>query len=146
MAQPQKPTKKPFLAGPQILRIVLTAGLLATLLVVRQPCSNSVSKFVTDFGSGSASAEMPRPGTVDKPVGSDFEVINGEMTPEQLKAAIDRAHARAGAVDAGAVDAGAVDAGAVDASAVDASDASKAGASDASNAGASDSAPQDGVR
>jgi len=85
------------LGGPQLLRIGLTGALLALVLVMRKPCSDSVGKFITDFGSGSGSAatqQMPKPGTVDKPL--DGEIINAEMTPEEFKAAIDRARARAG--------------------------------------------------
>lgn len=85
------------LGGPQLLRIGLTGALLALVLVMRKPCSDSVGKFITDFGSGSGSAatqQMPKPGTVDKPL--DGEIINAEMTPEEFKAAIDRARGRAG--------------------------------------------------
>lgn len=73
------------ISGPQLVRIALTLALLVMLLVAREPCSNSVSKFVTEFGSGSGSTspsvEMPRPGNVDKPPaqagsGSDYEVLN----------------------------------------------------------------------
>ena len=50
------------------------ALLLVFLLVLQRPCANAVSTFVTGFGSsgdrGSASATMPRPGTVEVPNGS----------------------------------------------------------------------------
>lgn len=94
---------------PMLTRIGLTAGLLVLLLVVRKPCSDSVGKFVTDFGSnggsGSAAALMPKPGNIGLPTGSagsasgegsGYEVLRSDMTEAELKAAIERARGKAG--------------------------------------------------
>jgi hypothetical protein len=61
-----------------------------------------VSRFVTSFGdSGSAAAPLPRPGTVDVPsggAGSDldrYEPLRPGMSDAEIKAAIERARARA---------------------------------------------------
>lgn len=83
------------------VRIAMTAALLAMILVARRPCADSVSGFVTNMdntGSGSASALMPKPGTVDVPsnVGSagDYETLRPDMTEAEIKAAIERAKAK----------------------------------------------------
>ncbi|MCX5746582.1 MAG: hypothetical protein NT062_29240 [Proteobacteria bacterium] len=96
---PKVPRKAGFrLSGPQFLRIGMTTALLVLILVVRKPCSDGMSKFVTDFGSGSNGAAMPKPGNVDMPMpgSGDYEVLRSDMTPEQFKAAIDRARAKNG--------------------------------------------------
>lgn len=90
-----------------LVRIAMTGALLAMIIVARRPCADSVSSFVTEFdktGSGAAGAQMPKPGTVDVPssVGSagDYETLRPDMTEAEIKAAIERAKARAR--DAGA--------------------------------------------
>lgn len=92
-----------------LVRILMTAALLAMIIVARRPCADSVSKFVTDFdqtGSGSAS-RMPKPGTVDVPAttgsAGEYEALRPDMTEDEIKAAIERAKARARAAgsDAG---------------------------------------------
>jgi hypothetical protein len=59
------------LSRPQLVRIAGTVALLVFLVVMQRPCADSVSRFVTGFGSsgdrGSAAAVMPRPGTIDVP-------------------------------------------------------------------------------
>jgi hypothetical protein len=87
---------------PEVFRIVGLTALLAFLLVTGRPCADSVSRFVTSFGgSGSAAAPLPRPGTVDMPSGSagsglqDYESLRPGMSEAELKAAIERARARA---------------------------------------------------
>ncbi|HEU4728204.1 MAG TPA: hypothetical protein VFT22_09955 [Kofleriaceae bacterium] len=112
------------LSRPQLFRIAGTVALLVFLLVMQRPCADSVSRFVTGFGSGgdrgSAAAVMPRPGTVDVPAGSaaearpggaaaapagggsaapgldSYEHLRPGMTEAEIKAAIERARARAG--------------------------------------------------
>jgi hypothetical protein len=89
------------LSGPQLVRIALTATLLVLIIVVQRPCADSVSKFVIQVDDGSGWAPMPRPGAVDEPRGigsaGDYEILRSDMTPEELKAAIERSHARAAA-------------------------------------------------
>lgn len=101
------------LSGPQLFRIVATLALLIFVIVAQKPCAGSVSKFVTGFGSdGSAAAippRMPTPGTVDVPSSSggsagsagpgsldSYERLRPGMTDDEIKAAIERARARAG--------------------------------------------------
>jgi hypothetical protein len=85
-----------------LVRIAMTGALLAMILVARRPCADSVSGFVTDFDkTGSAVDQMPKPGRVDMPpagdVGSagDYETLRPDMTEAEIKAAIERAKARA---------------------------------------------------
>jgi hypothetical protein len=95
------------LSRPQLVRIVGLAIILVFLLVTQRHCANTVSTFVTGFGSGSAASSMPRPGTVDMPasgsagsaaVGSaaEYERLRPGMTDAEIKAAIERARTRAG--------------------------------------------------
>lgn len=88
----------------------MTAALLIALLVTYRQCADSVSKFVTSFGdegSAKTTAPVPRPGEVDQPstapaIGSagDYELIKPGMTEEEVKAAIERAKAKAAAQEA----------------------------------------------
>jgi hypothetical protein len=59
------------LSRPLLVRIAGTVALLVFLIAMQRPCADSVSRFVTGFGSsgdhGSAAAVMPRPGTIDVP-------------------------------------------------------------------------------
>ena len=98
---PRLPRTRGFkLSTPQLVRIGLTASLLVLIIVVQRPCADSVSKFVTGFGGeGSAAATMPKPGTVDQPGGpgsaGDYEQLRPDMTEAEIKAAIERAKAKA---------------------------------------------------
>lgn len=110
------------LSPPQLVRIAGTVALLVFLIMMQRPCANSVSKFVTGFGSsadrGSAAAVMPRPGTIDMPAGSagsagaagagtagaaggdapgleDYEHLRPGMTDDEVKAVIERARVKA---------------------------------------------------
>src|SRR5204862_6454376 len=102
------------LSLPVIFRIGMTAALLAMIIVTQRPCADAVSGFVTSFdqagsaaGSGSATASdlMPKPDNVVPPpqtgsgagVGSagDYEQLRPDMTEAELKAAIERAKAKA---------------------------------------------------
>ncbi len=84
---------------PELFRVAGLAILLVFLLVAQRPCADAVSRFVTSFGDGgSAAAPLPRPGTVDLPAGSDldrYERLRPGMTDAEIKAAIERARARA---------------------------------------------------
>lgn len=98
---PRIPRTRGFkLSTPAMLRIALTAALLALLIVVQRPCADSMSKFVTSFGDeGSAATKMPKPGEVEAPSGrgsaGDYEALRPDMTEAELKAAIERSKARA---------------------------------------------------
>ncbi|MEO8707383.1 MAG: hypothetical protein ABI867_45570 [Kofleriaceae bacterium] len=90
----------------QLVKIVMTAALLVMLIVIQRPCADGVSKFVTDFDErGSASATMPRPGTVDRAgsatQGSDYELLRPDMTEAETRAAIERAKAKAAGLGSG---------------------------------------------
>jgi len=87
------------LSGPDLMKIAMLAAGLIALIMLQRPCSDSVAKMVTSFdgsGSGSSTA-MPKPGTVDRPDGSDLGSGSGyvrltpDMTPEQVRQAIDKA-------------------------------------------------------
>ena len=92
------------LSVPELLRIAVLAILLVFLIVTGRPCANAVSRFVTSFGDqGSAAKAMPRPDNVDVPgsaAGSGsglegYERLRPGMTDDEVKAAIERARARA---------------------------------------------------
>ena len=78
------------LSGPEIVRICITAALLVAIIVLAKPCGNAVGNFIQRFdnGSGSGSATVTK-----QPKG---ELLRGDMTDEERKAAIERARAAAG--------------------------------------------------
>jgi hypothetical protein len=93
----------------ELFRIVGLLFVLVFLVVTQRPCANAVSQFVTGFGDGgSAAATLPRPGTADVPTGGatapgtgpgsdvEYEHLRPGMTEAEIKAAIERARARAG--------------------------------------------------
>ena len=76
------------LSVPELLRIAVLAILLVFLIVTQQPCANAVSRFVTSFGDQGSAAGS----------GSgveDYEHLRPGMTDDEVKAAIERARARA---------------------------------------------------
>jgi hypothetical protein len=97
------------LSRVQMVRIAGTLVLLAFLIVMQRPCADAVSKFVTGFGDqGSSAAQMPRPDNIDpgidpgaRPGSADgsgsatYEHLRPGMSEAELKAAIERARARA---------------------------------------------------
>lgn len=93
----------------ELFRILGLTFVLVFLVVSQRPCANAVSRFVTSFDDpGSAAAPLPRPGAVDVPApsaapgpgaGGDldrYEHLRPGMTDAEIKAAIERARARAG--------------------------------------------------
>jgi hypothetical protein len=97
------------LGGGHMLKIILTASLLAILIVMQRPCADSVSSFVTSFDDkGSAAKQLPKPGKVEGSGSDQYELIHPGMTEDEQKAAIERemARARAAAPDAAAGSAG----------------------------------------
>jgi hypothetical protein len=116
---PRLPRSRGFkLSRRDLARVAMTAVLLAMVIVVARPCADAVSSFVTGFGGDdSASKQMPRPGTVDQPAATtgsagDYEQLRPDMTEAELKAAIERAKARANpAGSAGSARAAGSDAG-----------------------------------
>jgi len=88
------------ISTPNLIRILFTAAVLVLIIVIQKPCAEHVSSFVTSYGQGSApasgsAAAMPHPGTVDKP--REYEQITPGMSEAEVKAAIERAKARAAA-------------------------------------------------
>jgi hypothetical protein len=100
------------LSRPELFRVAGLTLLLIFLLVTQRRCASAVSRFVTGFGDqGSASATMPRPGTVDVPVAAPgagsaagsagpadldrYEHLRPGMTDDEVKAVIERARAKA---------------------------------------------------
>ncbi len=89
------------LSFPMIIRIVMVAVSLIALIVLARPCSRAVSNFVVGFGNPDAAVRIPDAGAP----GAPFEgtILRGDMTPEELKAAIEREQ---GKVPSVATDAG----------------------------------------
>ena len=84
------------LSGPEILRVVITAGLLVAIIVLARPCGEAVSKFMTRFdNNGSASAQMPKPDKVVPQQPTNGVLLRGDMTDEERQKAIERARAAA---------------------------------------------------
>jgi hypothetical protein len=83
------------LSGPEIVRICITGALLVAIIVLARPCGTAVSNFMMRFdnGSGSGSASAAK-----QPRG---ELLRGDMTDEERKAAIERERARAAAAGSG---------------------------------------------
>jgi hypothetical protein len=82
-----------------LFKITLTAALLVMLIAIQRPCADAVSKFVTSFDETSETdkAQMPKPGNVDgSGSGGQYEMIRGDMTEAEMKAAVERARAKAG--------------------------------------------------
>jgi hypothetical protein len=92
----------------QIIRILMVAVALVALIVLQKPCAKSVSKLVTSFDHPDAGL---RP-IVDAPPAPVLqgEMLHGDMTPEQIQAAVERERARAAAAAGSAADAGPTDA------------------------------------
>jgi hypothetical protein len=86
------------LSGPELFRIALTLMALVGVIVLTKPCANAVSGFVTSFDQGS-DREMPMPGSVDVPA-QHYEQLEPGMTEQEIKAAIERAKAKAAGTSA----------------------------------------------
>jgi hypothetical protein len=98
---PRLPRGRGFkLSSAHVIKILLTGALLVMLIAVQEPCADSVSQFVTGFDDkGSAAAQMPKPGTVDRgSAGSaveHYELIGPNATEAEVRAAFERERARA---------------------------------------------------
>lgn len=86
------------LSRGQLFKILMTATLLVLLFVFQQPCSEGVSRFVTDFDTPTRSTPEPGSGAV-KPASEtgDYELIGPNMTDAERDAAIQRALAKGAA-------------------------------------------------
>lgn len=93
------------LSFPMIIRIVVVAVALISLIVLAKPCSKAVSNFVVGFGNPDAAMRIPDAGSA-LPEGV---ILRGDMTPEQIKAAVEaeQARVRAATTDAATTDAAA---------------------------------------
>jgi hypothetical protein len=96
-------------SGPDMFRIVLLVVTLAGVVLLTKPCANAVSGFVTSFdGSGSSKEQaMPKPGNVDMPGSAaapedQYERLKPGMSPEEIKAAMERSRVRNAAAKAAA--------------------------------------------
>ena len=88
-----------------MFRIAATLALLIAILVMRRPCADATGKFVTNFGEGSGSGAVMKPGTIDVPAGSGsatgsgsaapLEYVSGSASDEEVRAAWERAKANA---------------------------------------------------
>src|SRR5258708_20983331 len=81
------------LSGPELVRVLVTFGLLVGILVLAKPCGDAVGKFVMRFDNGSAGSALPRPGTIDTPkgsaAGSDEYIHFKGMTDQQNPDAVE---------------------------------------------------------
>lgn len=135
-------------SGPELFRIALTLIALVGVIVLTRPCASAVSGFVTGFDGSASENKMPRPGNVDMP--TEMETLRPGMTDEEIKAAIERAKARAAgtvpgvpggpAEHAGVGSSGAAGAGSSGPAGTGSSDSAGAGSSGASGAGPSGAA------
>lgn len=100
------PRSRGFRLSPaQLMRVLLTATLLVMVILIQRPCADAVSGFVTSFDHEGSASGIAKPGTIDRPsnVGSasDYEQLRPDMSEAELKAAIERAKAKAAARSAG---------------------------------------------
>jgi len=87
---PRIPRGKGFkLSMGELVKIAMLATLLVAILVLQKPCADSVAKLVTSFGSDTGSGSGSQK-IVDTPEGT-YVRITPDMTPEQIKAAIEQA-------------------------------------------------------
>jgi hypothetical protein len=77
------------LSTPQLFRIAMTLTLLVAVVLMAKPCAHSVSSFVTNFGPGAGSGSA-LPAATSEPA-YDYVPISTDMTPAEIKAAIDEA-------------------------------------------------------
>lgn len=82
-------------AKQDLFRIGFLVITLVGVLVMTKPCADSVSSFVTGFEDGTGSANAA-PAAQPEP---QYERLTPDMTEAELKEAIERSKARAGAVD-----------------------------------------------
>lgn len=90
----------------QVIRIGMTVTFLVAVLALRKPCATAASQFVNSFGEGSAAqpptrSPGPQGSAVAAPLvpgedGLHYVRISADMTPEEVKVAIERAKAAAG--------------------------------------------------
>jgi hypothetical protein len=85
------------LDGPMMFRIGATVILLVMILLMRRPCADATSKFVTGFDEGSAT--VAKPGTIDLSVdagagSASMEYVGGSATEQEVRDAWERAKAR----------------------------------------------------
>lgn len=82
----------------QLLRIIATAVMLVLVLVLTKPCARATGKFVQSFqppDAGPAAGPITKPDQIDVPGSSGVYVDLKGLTPEQQKAAIEKARKEA---------------------------------------------------
>jgi hypothetical protein len=95
------------LDGPMMFRIGATLILLIMIVLMRRPCADATSKFITGFGSDEGSGSVAKPGTIDLPAGSgsgsgsasatgsdNMEYVGGSASDAEVRAAWERAKAK----------------------------------------------------
>ena len=81
------------LSRPEMFRIAMFGALLVAVVVLAKPCSDSVSKFVTSFdsGSGSAKAGSGSAGSAGSAAPEPhYEHIGSNLTLEQYQELVKR--------------------------------------------------------
>jgi len=97
------------LSSAGIIRIVMVAVTLIAVLVLTKPCADATSKFVTGFDDTDAGVKPVDAGAAATPPPPRGTLLRADMTPEELKAAIEQEQAGAatGSGSAAGSDAGA---------------------------------------
>jgi hypothetical protein len=88
------------LSAGQFVQVVMVAAALVAVVILAKPCGRAVSGFVTGFDrpdGGSAPATAIDAGAATAPTLPDGVILRGDMTPEELEAAIAKARAAAAA-------------------------------------------------
>ena len=78
-------------AGLAGLTVALHLADQVPVIVLAKPCSKAVSNFVVGFGNPDAAMRLPDAAAPTAPEGV---ILRGDMTPEQIKAAVEAEQAR----------------------------------------------------
>ena len=74
----------------EIVRIATVATALVAVVVLQQPCADSMSQFVTSFDQPDARVRVIK--DAGAPIGT---LLRSDMTPEEIRAAIEKERAAA---------------------------------------------------
>jgi hypothetical protein len=81
------------LTGPAVFKIAVFAALLVAVIVLQRPCADAAGKFVGQFDE---KAQAPvDAATVEKFPPGNYVELNGNMTDEEIKKAMEEADRKA---------------------------------------------------
>ena len=81
------------LTGPAMFKVLVTAALLVMVIVLQKPCANAAGKMFSNFDPPDAAPDekaIPTPDQLDVPGSSGVYIPIGEMTPDEVKAAVEK--------------------------------------------------------